>query len=339
MNGALMKAASRFTIAAAFGLVLGVSSAQAADLGGNCCADLEERIADLEATTARKGNRKMSLTITGQVHRMILFWDDGRSSDAYYGIDNTNSSSRFSFTGTAKVTPSVSVGFDITIEIEAGGTSSKLSQFDEDGKLGAQINGGFGASFNASNVDAYFGDARRAAWWIEDTRLGRLTVGRYESAGAITTIDLAGIGAAASASVILVNGGFLARGPDGQFFGLAWGNLGDPAANQGRTELIRWDSPTYQGFILSASIGEAGDYWGTMLRYANEFNGVRVAAGIGYENATDTQTAVGCVGIANFPAVAPQSTSCVNPPGAGPANLNDPALNGEVKAWGAGLSL
>ena len=112
-----------------------------------------------------------------------------------------------------------------------------------------------------------------------------------------------------------------------------------PPANQGRTELIRWDSPTYQGFILSASIGEAGDYWGTMLRYANEFNGVRVAAGIGYENATDTQTAVGCVGIANFPAVAPQSTSCVNPPGAGPANLNDPALNGEVKAWGAGLSL
>ena len=217
MNGALMKAASRFTIAAAFGLVLGVSSAQAADLGGNCCADLEERIADLEATTARKGNRKMSLTITGQVHRMTLWYDDGHRNDTYYGIDNTNSSSRFSFTGTAKVTPTVSMGFDITIEIEAGGTSSKLSQFDEDGKLGGQINGGFGASFNAANVDSYFGDARRAAWWIEDTRLGRLTVGRYESAGAITTIDLAGIGAGASASVILVNGGFLIRGPQGQY--------------------------------------------------------------------------------------------------------------------------
>ena len=80
-----------------------------------------------------------------------------------------------------------------------------------------------------------------------------------------------------------------------------------------------------------------------MLRYANEFNGVRVAAGIGYENATDTQTAVGCVGIANIafdPAPgAGQTASCVNPPGAGPANLNDPAFNGEVKAWGAGLSL
>ena len=39
--------------------------AAAADLGGNCCADLEERIAELEATTARKGNRKVSLTDFG----------------------------------------------------------------------------------------------------------------------------------------------------------------------------------------------------------------------------------------------------------------------------------
>src|SRR5262245_58088988 len=184
-------------------------SAKAADLGGDCCADLEERVAELEATTARKGNRKMSLTVTGQVHRMVMWWDDGQSSKTYYGIDNTNSSSRFSFIGAAKVTPSVSVGFDITIEIEAGGTSSKLSQFDEDGKVGTQINGLGAASFNGSNVDSYFGDARRAAFYVEHKDLGRLTVGRYESAGAITTIDLGGISAGASASVVLVNGSFL----------------------------------------------------------------------------------------------------------------------------------
>jgi hypothetical protein len=171
MIGGLLKSASRWALVAAAGIIVGgvaMPSAKAADLGGDCCADLEERVAELEATTARKGNRKMSLTITGQVHRMVLFWNDGHSSDTYYGIDNTNSSSRFSFTGTAKVTPRVSMGFDITIEIEAGGTSSKLSQFDEDGKVGAQISGAGAASFNAANSDAYFGDARRAAWWIED---------------------------------------------------------------------------------------------------------------------------------------------------------------------------
>ena len=105
MNGALMKASCRFAVAAALGLFVGVSSSQAADLGGNCCADLEERIAELEATTARKGNRKMSLTISGQVHRSVVWWDDGFSSKTYYGIDNTNSSSRFTFNGTAKPAP------------------------------------------------------------------------------------------------------------------------------------------------------------------------------------------------------------------------------------------
>jgi hypothetical protein len=94
----------------------------------------------------------------------------------------------------------------------------------------------------------------------------------------------------ASSSFILLNGGFFIRGPQNQYYAMTWANIGDPAANQGRTELVRYDSPTWHGFIYSASIGEAGDYWGNMLRYANEFNGVRVAAGIGYERSTDRAT-------------------------------------------------
>ena len=43
----------------------------AADLGGDCCADLEERVAELEATTVRKGNRKVSLSISGQVNTTV----------------------------------------------------------------------------------------------------------------------------------------------------------------------------------------------------------------------------------------------------------------------------
>ena len=49
-------------------------------------------------------------------------------SRTYYGLDNTNSSSRFIFLGSARVNPSVTMGFEIMIEIEAGGTSSKVSQ-------------------------------------------------------------------------------------------------------------------------------------------------------------------------------------------------------------------
>src|SRR5215475_12407764 len=305
MIGGLLKSSSQLALVAAAGLFVGgvaMPSAKAADLGGDCCADLEERVAELEATTARKGNRKMSLTITGQVHRVVTWYDDSKTSTTYYGLDNTNSSSRFIFNGSAKVTPKVSMGFEIMIEIEAGGTSSKVSQFDEDGKLTAFIpnvnssgppvvNTGI-PSFNAHNTDAYFGDARRVAWWIEHADLGRLTVGRWESAGVLGTIDLTGhIFLPASASFILLNGGFFIRGPNGQVYTTTWANIGDPASNNpGRTELVRYDSPSWHGFIYSASVAEAGDYWGTMLRYANEFQGFRLAGTVGYERITDVAT-------------------------------------------------
>jgi hypothetical protein len=331
MIGGLLSNASRLALVAAAGLFVGgvaLPSAKAADLGGDCCADLEERVAELEATTARKGNRKMSLTISGQVHRIVAWYDDGKTSTTYYGLDNTNSSSRFIFNGSAKVTPKVSMGFEIMIEIEAGGTSSKVNQFDEDGKLTAfipnpNVAGSFCAptaggavtptvggacptgtvpvfgpvttgipSFNQHNVDAYFGDARRVAWWIEHADLGRITVGRWESAGVLGTIDLTGhIFLPASAAFGLINGGFFIRGPSGQVYTTRWADIDDPASNNpGRTELVRYDSPSWHGFIYSASIAEAGDYWGTMIRYANEFQGFRLAGTVGYERVTDIAT-------------------------------------------------
>src|SRR5690349_22842501 len=116
MNRALMKSASRFTIAAAFGLVLGVSSAQAADLGGNCCADLEERIADLEATTARKGNRKVSLTISGWIAEQIVSWDDGVESNTYVTGLGTAFASNVNFTGKAQINKDWSAGYVLHLE-------------------------------------------------------------------------------------------------------------------------------------------------------------------------------------------------------------------------------
>src|SRR5882757_11374557 len=80
IGGLLKSTTSKLALLAAAGFVMGgvaMPSAKAADLGGDCCADLEERVAELEATTARKGNRKVSLTISGQVNKAILWIDNG----------------------------------------------------------------------------------------------------------------------------------------------------------------------------------------------------------------------------------------------------------------------
>jgi hypothetical protein len=63
----------RLAVAAIFCAVGGMPGmeerAEAADLGGDCCADLDERVADLEATTARKGNKKVSVELYGRVNQ------------------------------------------------------------------------------------------------------------------------------------------------------------------------------------------------------------------------------------------------------------------------------
>ena len=92
------------------GLVIAATQVNAADLGGDCCADLEERIADLEATTARKGNRKVSLEISGHVNEAVLWWDDGAESNAYV-VTNDNQRSRFRFKGKAKIDKEWEAGY------------------------------------------------------------------------------------------------------------------------------------------------------------------------------------------------------------------------------------
>jgi hypothetical protein len=280
-------------------VALNTGPISAADLNGSCCGDLEQRIAELEATTANKGDRKMSLSIIGQVRRVILWWDDGRSSGTFYGLDSTDTSSRFIFLGSGKLTPKVKVGFEIMIDIRGGGTTAAVSQLDEDGKLttfipnvNSSVTGPIGIpSLTGQNADPFFGEARRIAWWIENEDIGRLTMGRYEMAGVWGTIDLTGhVFLVGSAGFTLLNGGFFIRGPTGQYYAMVWGNIGDPASGYNRTELVRYDSPSWKGFIYSASVAEAGDYWGTMLRYFREDGGFRVAAQIGYERVTDIAT-------------------------------------------------
>ncbi len=113
-----MKKYSLSALVAAGLLVGGLSagSASAADLGGNCCADLEERIAELEATTARKGNRKVSLTISGWVGQQVVGWDDGFETERLCRRLGATLSSHFKFTGQATISPGWYAGYVIHVE-------------------------------------------------------------------------------------------------------------------------------------------------------------------------------------------------------------------------------
>ncbi len=283
MNGGSMTTLSRVSMAAAAALLMGLSPAAAADLGGNCCADLEERVAELEATTARKGNRKVSLTISGQISQQLMFWDDGFQSDMYV-TSPTSSASRWRMTGSAKISPEITAGF--LYEFEAfGSSSSSVNQ-----RMGSGIAGLPSATANSGQTFGDDGGAshtnlREALAWIEHTRLGRVTIGHGSSAANnIILIDLSGKGMAASNDVRLHSAGFVIAQGNGSYSGATWGNFFQGGSGDWlneRNEHIAYRTPTIAGFTLGASFGE-DNYWDAALRYAGEFNGIRIAGGIGY---------------------------------------------------------
>jgi predicted porin len=281
MIGGIMKTTSRLALIAAAGLLIGaVSPATAADLkGGGCCADLEERVAELEATTARKGNRVVSLQVYGQVNKALLIFDDGVDSDAFV-VDNDVSSSRLGFTGKATIKPGWSAGFLMEFDVQDSATD-KINQLDDEG--------------NANEIAI-----RHNNVWIESERLGRITIGQGSTAAdGAHSVSLSNTLRGAAADQ---DGGLLVRDNAGNF-GIAIKDFASDL-DAPRDDVIRYDSPSVYGFILSASWGD-DDYADVALRFKKEFNSIRFAAAAAYQwddrNEADTEIFGGSASIMHVP--------------------------------------
>jgi hypothetical protein len=319
MNGGLLKSASQVALVAAASLLVGgvaMPSAKAADLGGDCCADLEERVAELEATTARKGNRRVSLTISGQVDKMVLWWDDGVKSGFYKGLDNGNASTRITFGGNARISPRLTAGYYIELEMDP--QTDSVHQGNNDGFGGA---GGPQQGFGIIGDGGM--EVRLSNWYLDDKEVGRLTVGRILQGGPVGTIDLGGISVIASQSVRLLNGGF-GLVPSGTFAPstVTITAITDPVYGAGRAEGLRYDSPSLMGFLISGSWTE-NDNLAASLRYAGEFSGFRVAAGIGWLRNNDFVN----TGTGAFPAAGGTPTPAY------------PTAEGDQHQWSASLAV
>jgi len=308
MNGGKLRVAGHGAIAALAGILLNAGSGQAADLGGNCCADLEERVAELEATTVRKGNRRVSLTLSGQVNRSILYWNDGFQHDVF-AVDNAISNSRFRLTGTGKINADLSAGFYMEWDLTIGSRSHQVNQIDDDGI--PQSGGILGAAANGDGIGGA-GDSvigfNQAYWYMDSKHLGRLSIGRLASTTAgIGIIDLSNTGVIANSQPFLWGGGFLLRSGPGRLAATTWGQFcGGPSAAGpystdcgihalSRRDGAMYSSPTWHGFSLGASWGE-DFFWDASLRYAAEWYGFRVAAGAGYRRYSDREPDVLVVG-------------------------------------------
>ena len=293
MFGGLTKTSSRIAIAAAFGLLLGgfafkATPAMAADLGGDCCADLEERVAELEATTVRKGNKKVSVTLSGWVVKSMNYWDDGDESHFVVGDKDYDLGSRFAITGSATIAPGWSAGYNLTINAHGDIFGFGANQVDD-------LAGTYG---NISTLYSYI--------YIKSDTLGTLNWGHLSPASDNPAVlaDLSGT-VIESNSVFFEGPGFFlrAKGNGGtSLAGATWGNfltcqgLGAGIGTDcwgAAQPAVRYDSPTWGGFRFEASYGKNQltgpfvsandeDFWDVAAFYTADWNSIKLSAAAAY---------------------------------------------------------
>ena len=233
-----------FAVIAAACLLQGPGAARAADAGGACCGDLDERIAELEATTARKGNRVVSLTITGQVDRALLFWDDGTQSDTYV-VDNAINTSRLGVEGKAVIKPGLVAGYVMQLDVNDA-LSSIVSQRNPDGAAGPIPGGdeGFGESSLQIRINNFY---------IDNERFGRLAIGQNYSFNDAISVPFQVVATYNTDGGPYADG-FGLRTAAGGFAGFSWGQLIGNGPR--RNDYLRWDSPSFGGFGVTAMVGD-----------------------------------------------------------------------------------
>ena len=286
MTGGL-KITGRLAVAAIFCAIGGLpgagGQAEAADLGGDCCADLEERVAELEATTVRKGNKKVKVELYGRMNRVVTFWDDGVEQNAYV-LNNSYSSTRFGVRGKAKISDGWSSGFQIEIE-DLGNLSKFVDQFNDN-----PDNGGL--------------NVRKSAIYMESKNLGKAWLGLQETAKdniVKDTIVIKGLDQTMYADFYM-NWSFFLR-PVGapknseglstiryRDIGRCYSTSSSAFDCSTRRNEIRYDTPEWEGWlkglVFSWAWGE-DDIWSGSVRYRRDWENWSVGMGYAYEDFTD----------------------------------------------------
>jgi hypothetical protein len=238
---------------------------------------IDERVAELEASSAHKGNSKVSLNISGWINRMVLFWDDGAKRDVYV-VDNVSSRSRVNISGAARIARGWSAGYYLSFGLDDT-ASNDVSQLTDDGDNQIEL--------------------RHSAWWLRSNQFGTVTVGHTSTAtDDIILKDTGGIMPGA-ANIATVGGSFLLRRATwydqgaGALVTNAAGTVatdlndisGGASVDTLRRNVIRYDAPRFSGqwgnVDLSAAWGQ-DDFYDFAVEHSINYNDLRFRFGAGY---------------------------------------------------------
>lgn len=218
------------------------------------------------------GTSNVHLSLSGQVNRGVLFVDDGNQTEILH-VDNDNSSTRFRLIGTADYNEEISIGSVIEVQFESNSTANI--------KIDGSAPGG-NNSFTERKLELYF----------DHNRFGRLWLGQGDTASNGTSeVDLSGTSVVAYSGIADMAGGI-----EFQDAGVAGPQINEVFSNfdgLSRDDRIRYDTPGFGGFKLSASHADSRKS-DVALRFSGDIGaGLKLAAAVAYSvnNDVDSQVA------------------------------------------------
>lgn len=209
---------------------------------------------------------KVKVEVYGQINRAVLYANDGDEDD-FYHVDNDNSSTRIGVKATAKPNNAFTVGAHLEYEYESNASNKvwqELSDTEDD-------------DFADRIIEVFI-----------QCRFGKLTLGQGKTASDGTTeVDLSGTKVVGSSKTHSMAGGI--RFFDDASNSLSGTKVGDGFNNLdgfGRTDRIRYDSPSCKGFSLAVSSSSDGGTDGDdiALRYKGKIAGIKTAGAVSIVN-------------------------------------------------------
>ena len=260
----------RASVAAALIVALsGPAAAQEADdpqEGSGSDSNADDRVAaEAEGDPGgfTTGNDRLKLTISGQVNRAVLLYDDGEDTGIAH-VDNDNSSTRIRFVTESEAFSALTFGAVMEVEFQSN-PSNLVSQVDEE------------------DVGDDTFDERKFEVYAKSDAFGQLLIGQGSTASDGTAeVDLSGTGVAGYSSVEDTGGG-LRFTSGGTLTPVNVRSVFTTLDGLGRDDRLRYDAPTFAGFTPSVTFA-ADEAFDVALRWSRNPDGGdwRGAAAIGY---------------------------------------------------------
>jgi Gram-negative porin len=214
----------------------------------------------------------------GQINKGLLVFDDGESTLGYIPVDNGNSSTRAGIRIYGAITDDWSLGGNLEWEWNPYSTTN----------------------VNQLNRDDFDWDTellRKAEAYLTSDTLGKLWLGQGSMASdSSAEVDLSGTSVVGYSLISDMAGGPFLRLDDGL---LSTVKVKDAFTNfdgLGRKLRVRYDTPSFAGFTLAASVGTQVvpeethvTVWDIVARYENTFDDFKVSAAVAYSEPGDHQ--------------------------------------------------